>query len=387
MGERPTIAVGGSVAQRPHRGGHTWVFLQYLLGFRRLGWDVVFLDRLEPEMCVDASGAPTAVEKSANLRYLEAVMERYGLTGRWALFADAGGTVLGMDRTDLLTRLRDSALLLNVMGFVDDPEVLAVVPRRVFLDIDPGFGQMWRALGLHDLFSGHHDYVTIGENIGRPDCSIPACGLDWVTTKQPVVLDHWTFDDHPGERFTSVGAWRGPFGPIDFEGRTYGLRVHEFRRLVELPARTGAPFEVALDIEPADHRDRQLLDSHGWRIADPTVVAADPWSYQDYVRRSHAELMVAKNMYVQARSGWFSDRSICYLATGRPVVAQDTGLGGLVPTGQGLLTFSTVDEAADAVSAVSGDWPRHARAARAIAEEHFNSDRVLGSLLARLGVA
>lgn len=382
-----TIAIAGSVAQRPFRGGHTWVFLQYLLGFRRLGWDVLFLDRLEPDMCVDSRGVLTRPQSSVNVRYLEEVMTRFGLGQSWALFYDGSQEVLGMDRAVLLEKLQRSAFLLNVMGFLDDRDVLAAVPRTVFLDIDPGFGQMWQALELHRLFHDHDDYVTIGENIGRATCLIPTCGIDWITTKQPVVLEEWPSHGGECDAFTSVGSWRGPFGPIDYEGRTFGLRVHEFRRFVDLPRRTGQRFEVALDIDDADAADRRLLAEHGWQAVDPTVVAADPDSYRRYVTSSRGELMIAKNMYVQSNSGWFSDRSICYLASGRPVVAQDTGLTGLVPVGEGLLTFSTVNEAVTAVEAVNADWPGHAKAAREVAEEVFASRRVLGSLLDRLNVA
>ncbi len=383
-----TIAIAGSLAQRPHHGGHTWVFLQYLLGFRRLGWDVLFIDRLEPEMCLDESGRPTALQHSANLRYLTSVMERFGLEDSWVLLFDDGREVVGVDRAATIERLRHSSFLLNVMGFLDDDELLAATPRRVLLDIDPGFGQMWRALGLHDLFVGHDDYVTIGENIGQPDCAIPTGGIDWITTKQPVVLEEWpvaraTVRDR---RITSVGSWRGPFAPIEYEGVTYGLRVHEFRRFFGLPARSSATFEVALDIHEAESGDLAALTENDWVLVDPRVVAADPGRYREYIRGSAAELMIAKNMYVETRSGWFSDRSICYLASGRPVLAQDTGLEGLVPTGAGLLTFTTLEEAAAGVEAILGDYTRHARAARATAEDHFSSDRVLSRLLDRLGV-
>jgi hypothetical protein len=383
---RGTIAVGGALAQRPHKAGHAWVFLQYLLGFRRLGWDVLFVDRLAPGVAVGSDGTPAPAQLSANARYLAEVMDRHGLGGSWALFVDGGSEVLGMNRTTLLERLQSSALLLNVMGYVDDPEVLAAASRRVFLDIDPGFGQMWQALGLHQTFVGHDDYVTIGENLGRPGCTVPTLGIDWVTTKQPVVLEEWPFDAERGDRFTSVGSWRGPFAPIEFDGQTYGLRVHEFRRFVDLPARTGKDFEVALEIDDADEGDRRLLEERGWRLADPALVAGHLDAYRTYVRRSCGELMIAKNMYVRSGGGWFSDRSICYLATGRPVIAQDTGLAGLLPLGEGLLTFSTIDEAVAAVERVTGDWSRHAKAARELAEAHFDSDVVLGSLLDRLGV-
>jgi hypothetical protein len=380
------IAVAGSLAQLPHHGGHTWVFLQYLLGFRRLGYDILFIDRLEPGMCVDRAGNAAPFAQSQNLRHLTNVMDRFGLSDCWTLRYDGGRDVAGVTHADVLDRLARSELLVNVMGFLDDPELLAAVPRRVFLDIDPGFGQMWRDLELHDVFAGHDDYVTIGENIGTPDCAIPTCGIEWITTKQPVLLDEWTIAPGGGGGFTSIGSWRGQFGPIEHGGRTYGLRVHEFRRFIELPGRTAQAFEVALDIHDADADDRERLKEHGWTLTDPRIVAADPWRYREYIQGSTAEFMVAKNLYVQSGSGWFSDRSACYLASGRPVLAQDTGLAGLLPTDAGVLAFTSLDEAVEGVRAVVTDYERHAQAARDIAVEHFDSDRVLSRLLDRLGV-
>jgi len=381
------ILLAGALAQCPRRGGHTWVFLQYILGFRRLGWDVLFLDRLEPEQCVDERGEPCPVEDSVNWRYLRDTMRRFGLGGRFALLTDHGHRCLGLPRGEVLERAADAELLLNVMGFLDDEEILAAVPQRVFLDIDPGFGQMWQALGLHDAFAGHDAFVTVGENIGQPDCAIPTCGLEWITTPQPVVLERWPVRPSRRPTITSVCTWRGPNGPVEFEGMTYGLRVHEFRRFAALPRLTGRPFELALDIHPSEERDVNLLRSHGWALADPGVVTGDPSAYQLYIQSSAAEIMVAKGMYVQTRGGWLSDRSLCYLASGKPVLAQDTGLAGRYPTGKGLLTFDDLEGAAAAVEELSADYDHHARAARALAEERFDSDKVLTRLLAELGVA
>jgi len=382
-----TILVGGSVAQRPGSGGHTWVFLQYLLGLRRLGHEVVLVDRLEPDMCLDAAGRPCDVEDSENLRYLAAVMERFGLGERWAVLYGGGERSLGMSRAALERAADESALILNVNGFVDDPEVMRRAGLRAYLDIDPGFGQMWQALDLHDMFAGHDAFVTIGERIGAPDCTVPTCGLDWITTPQPVVLEEWPVTDAPPQgAFTSVASWRGPFAPIEYEGVTYGLRVHEFRRFAELPRRVPERFEIALDIHEAETPDLELLAANGWQLADPAVEASDPWAYRDYVRASKAELMIAKGMYVTSRSGWVSDRSICYLASGRPVVAQETGFSELYPAGSGLLAFEDLDGAVSAVETVAGDYERQARAARRLAEEHFDSDKVLRRLLRELGI-
>jgi hypothetical protein len=384
----PSAIVAGSVAQRPGRGGHTWVFLQYLLGLRDLGWDVTLLDRLEPDMSVDAGGRPAPPEQSENVRYLQQVLSRFGLDGDYALMLDGGERSLGLERAELLERVEASSMLLNVNGFVTDPEVLARAPLRVFLDIDPGFGQMWRELGLHDLFAGHDRFVTVGESIGSPGCAIPTCGLDWITTPQPIVLDHWPDRAGSGGAFTSVGSWRGPFAPVEFEGATYGLRVHECRRFAELPRLVeGETFEFALDIDEADAGDVELLRSNEWELVDPHSAASDPWAYRDYVQDSKAELMIAKNMYVRARSGWFSDRSICYLASGRPVLAQETGFSDHHPAGEGLLAFSTLEEAAAGATEIARDHERHSRAARALAEERFGSATVLGRLLERLGIA
>ena len=384
MSARGRITIAGSMAQKPHQAGHSWQFLQYLLGFRRLGFDVLFVDRLEDALCRDEGGRACPPDHSQNLRYVDALMREFELDGAWSVVLD-GGRHAGMERGDVLEHIRDSELLVNVMGFLADEELLGAARRRVFLDTDPGFGQMWLDLGLADVFAGHDAHVTIGERIGRDDCTIPTCGLDWITTPQPVLLAGWPAAPLPASgAFTTIGRWRGAYGPIDHGGRRYGLRVHEFRRFAGLPRACGGTFELALDIDPAETADLKLLADGGWSLADPARAAATPRSYRDYIERSAAEFMVAKGIYVDSRSGWFSERSICYLASGRPVLAQDTGLGELYPVGEGLLTFSTLDEAVAGVAAIRADPARHAAAARAIAEEHFDSDRVLGRLLERL---
>lgn len=389
MDRRRRITVAGSVAQRPGNGGHTWVFLQYLLGFRRLGYDVLFLDRIEPQMCTDRAGNPSPVESSWNIEYFRDVMNRHDLAHAYALFYDGGRKVIGRSRDDVKTHVGESDLLLNVMGFFDDAEILSRARLKAFVDIDPGFGQMWKALGLHDLFVGHDAYVTIGENIGKPTCEIPTGGIDWITTPQPVVLEQWPVmrDGHSGA-FTGIATWRGPFGPVEYNGKTYGLRVHEFRKFATLPTMVDdADFEIAMDIHSAETKDLALLQDNEWRLADPKIVAADPDAYRKYIQQSMAELMIAKNMYVATRGGWFSDRSICYLASGKPVLAQDTGLAELYPTDTGLVTFSTLPEAAAGAEKIAKDYDTHAAAARKIAEDHFDSDKVLPKLLKKLGVS
>jgi hypothetical protein len=363
-----TIAVAGAIAQRPGRGGHAWVFLQYLIGLRRLGWNVLFIDRIDPGMSADPA-------------YVDDVMGEFEIP--YSVLDGAGGRTLGLGREEVRRRLTDSDFLLNVMGYLTDEELLAQPRRRVFLDIDPGFTQMWHELGLAEMVTGHDLYVTVGENIGREDCVIPTCGVEWITSPPPVVLDLWRFADRQASSITGIGAWRGPYGPVCYRDIEYGLRVHEFRKLAGVPARCASTaFEYALDIDPVEAMDVALLTRGGWRLLEPRGVAGTPAQYREFVQGALAEFMVAKSMYVKSRSGWFSDRSACYLASGRPVIAQDTSRSARHAAG--LLTFATPDEAVDAVEQVLGDYPRHRRAAREIAEATFDSDRVLTRLVDRV---
>jgi len=365
-----SVVIAAAIAQRPEAGGHTWFALQYLLGFRELGWEVTLVDRLD-------------VESPAGLSQLAETMERFGLADRWAVLLPGGGTA-GLSRAEVERRLGSSDLLLNVMGYLDDEDLLALPPLRVFLDVDPGFGQMWRELGLADLFAGHDRFVSVGLNVGSPGCGVPPCGLEWITTLPPVALGHWA-PAAGGAGFTSVASWRGPYAPIEFGGRTYGLRVHEFRRFLAVAQRTSAEFRLALAIDPADGADVERLRNAGWALLDPREAAGDPHGYQRFIRASEAEFTVAKGIYVETDSGWFSDRSACYLASGKPVVAQETGFGAHLPLGEGLLAFSGLEEAIAAVEDVRADPARHRGAAREIAEEHFAAARVLSELVDVVG--
>jgi hypothetical protein len=387
MTRRRSLTIAGSIAQKAGRGGHTWSFLHYLVGFQKLGWDVLFLDWIEPRTGMTEAGLPAPVRQSWNVRYVEQVMHCFGFDGHYAVLSEGGVSVAGLPRPQVLKRVAESAALINVMGYLDDQEILQAAQRRVFLDIAPGFVQMWRELAIRDALAGHDAFVTTAGNIGKPGCSIPTCGLEWITTRQPIVLDEWpAFDHRDGVEgpITTIASWRGSDPPVGYQGTLYGLRAHEFRRFAALPYLSGSRFEIALDIHPADVKDVQMLSESGWALVEPRRAAGDPWRYRDYIRNSAAELMISKGMYVQTRSGRFGQRSICYLASGRPVLAQDTGLDDLLPQGDGLLTFTTVEEAAEGAQAIERDYARHSRAARRLAEDYFDSAEVLASLTDKL---
>jgi hypothetical protein len=376
-----TVAISGAIAQRPGRPGHAWVLLSYLLGFRRLGYDVLFIDRL----AAGSRGRPPSAAAAPQARWLQRTMSGAGLDGRYGALLDGSRETLGLSRRELRVELGRASFLLNVNGFLEDDELLAAVPRRVYLDIDPGFAQIWEAEGLAHSFAGHDDFVTVGSNVGGERCRVPTGGRRWIPTLPPVLLDRWPVAPL-GSAFTSVGSWRGPFGPVVHRGVTYGLRAHEFRRFLGLPGRVEAPFEMALEIDREDHRDREALRAGRWRLVDPLEELRSFSAYRRFVRASMAEIAIAKGVYVGTRGGWFSDRSATYLASGKPVLAQDTGFGEALPTGRGLLSFADLDGAVEAAEEVRANLPEHSEAARAIAEEHLDSGVVLRRLLERLGV-
>jgi hypothetical protein len=362
----PSIVVSAALARAQARGGHVWFVLQYLLGFRRLGLGVTFVDRVDSRD-TEAAGV---VE----------LLARHDEQIEVAVLGPEGESLCGLDRAQLGDRLRRSSLLLNVMGYLEDRELLEEATRKVFLDIDPGYPQIWREHGLADVLAGHDAYVTVGLNVGDETCTLPTCGLDWITTVQPVVLDLWPRRTG-GDAWTTVATWRGPYGVVEHAGRSYGSKVHEFRKVSELPRHVRAQLRIALDIDPAEPHDLARLRDAGWQLLDPGLEAGDELRYRSFVQHSRAEFSVAKPLYVESRSGWFSDRSACYLASGKPAVVQDTGAGDRLPTGDGLLTFTTPQEAIDAIDAVERDYDHHAEAARCLAEEHLDSDRVLTRLL------
>ena len=375
-----TVIVSGAVANKHRHGGSAWVRMSWAEGLRSLGFDVVFVEELDAAHAVDTAGRPAPFAQSANAAAFDATMAAFGFTGSAALVSADGTQIRGLARDELDDRMRDAALLVNITGHLRRPELLALPRRRAFVDLDPGYTQVWLAEG-HDVGAGGHDlHFTVGANIGTPRCELPTGGVRWRAIRQPVVLERWPVVDAPFTRFTTVGSWRGAYGPITWRGRTYGVKAHEFRPLADVPRRAGLPFEVVLDLHAADEADASRLRAGGWTTLDPDV-ARDTGAFARYVRGSGAEFSAAQGVYVHTRSGWCSDRTVRYLASGRPALVQDTGLGDTLPVGEGLLTFSTPQEAVQRAQELVADHARHSAAARRIAEQYFAPAPALAPLL------
>jgi hypothetical protein len=383
-----TAIVAGVIANKYLNGGAVWTRLNWALGMRKLGFRVYFLEQIESRSCRDEDGRPADFSGSANLDYFRGIMREFGLADSSALILDGGREVAGMSRQDLEGLYGEADLLINISGHLKTRPGLKGNCRKVYVDLDPGYTQCWLQAGLlDDSFGSHDHYFTIGEAIGTPECPIPTGDIDWQATRQPVVLDEWPVSGSvAGDRFTTVAAWRDSYGPLDCMGRSWGTKVHEFRKFISFPERVGQRCELALDIHPADHVDLDLLRRHGWRIRNPRETVPGPKRFRRYVQQSGAEFSVAKEVYAASRSGWFSDRTVRYLASGKPALVQDTGFSAIYPCGEGLLPFNDMDEAVSGAGRIARDYERHCRAARQLAEDWFDSDKVLGSLVERVGV-
>jgi hypothetical protein len=364
------------VASKPEVGGHFWVYLQYIHGLRQLGCDVFWLEHFP--RCGDSRGLDVFFRR----------MERYGLAGKALLYQtiDKGGD----DRFDFLGATAAQAegvflradLLVN-FHYAIDPHMLNRFQRTALVDIDPGLLQFW--ISRKQLVVPPHDfYLTIGETVGTSAGRMPDCGLPWVHIRPVVCLDLWPYAYDPScRRFTTVSTWLGGEyvtnkGRILYEN---DKRV-SFLRFADLPTRTPSELELALFLKgPPDAGDREFLERRGWRVRHALEVASTPARYQSYVQRSRGEFSCAKPSYIDFQSAWVSDRTLCYLASGKPAVVQDTGPSSFLPTGEGLFRFSTVEEAAAALAAVDADYERHCRAARGIAEAFFDAQKVLPGLV------
>jgi hypothetical protein len=368
-------------------GGHWAWFLQYPFGLRALGHDVFWIELM-------ASSGDRGRDQTLVRDFFQRLAS-YGLDRECALLlfnGNADGNVdvqsleqcelFGRSRADLVEIIRSADLLLNFCCVVRPP-LLSMFKRRVLLDFDPGHLQV-SALSWDLAFREHHVLLTIGARLHAPDCAVPTLGLSWRTFEPLVYLPMWELAPDPGPQapFTSVTQWT--WEELAWQGRCISVSKRAaYLEYLDLPRLADRPFELAANIGAADPTgDRQLLQDHGWRVADPHRVSASPTQYQQYIRGSRAEFMCAKPIHVAMKTGWFSDRSIAYLASSRPVLAQETGFSERLPTGRGLLGFRDMREAVVGAAEIDGNYAKHSRAARELAEAFFDSRKCLTGLLA-----
>jgi GT2 family glycosyltransferase len=389
MTTRPKIVLLGMLTRMPV-GGVAWLVGQYVIGFERLGYDVYYVEAhaRTPSMFIDHPDDDGTDRAAA---YLAGVMRRFGLDGRWALHAlHADGRCVGMTAAEVSRLYRDAALIVNMHGgTVPLPEHTAT-GRLVLLSTDPVELELELAreeARAVEFVGAHVASFTWGLNYGNPDCALPwAAKYGFVPSAPPVVLDQWTTGAAaPSAPFTTIGNWRQAWREVTFEGQRYGWsKHHEFMKIVDLPRKVTGELQLALS--SATDGDRAMLRQHGWSIEDGLAVSSDMDDYRSYLHSSRGEFTVAKEQNVRFRSGWFSERSACYLASGRPVVMQDTGFGNALPVGAGLLPFVDLDSAAAAVEDVLADEARHRRGALDVAAGYLSYDVVLRDMLRRLGL-
>lgn len=381
--------VASALANKPLSGGFAWVPLSYAIGLRRLGFEVYLMEQIHAGACADEMGRPSSFEDSINRAFFLDVTREFDFEARSALLHDHGAA--GLDALRLREVAREAELLINISGHATLDWVVGGPRLSAYVDTDPGFTQLWNRDGLlHQSIASHDFHFSVGSNLGRDGCLVPDDGIRWRALPPPVVLEQWPVVEevpHHGRRFTTVATWRCPSGVVSLDGETFlPAKHHEFRKMLSLPSMVGVGcFEIALDISPSDAADRENLLLSGWTLVDPRAVTRDPRSFQAYVRGSAAEFSTVQGVYSAARTGWISDRSVRYLASGRPVLVQDTGVSKEI-AGDGLLTFSTLDEACRQAERIVANYDLHSAAARHLAETFFDSDRVLGDMLDQMGV-
>ena len=379
------VVVFGILGQLPV-AGVAWQALHYLEGFRRLGCEVYY---------VEDTGAwpydPTLNTLSENcsyaLNYTARVMGEYGLADRWAYCsASPERRIFGMTSHQLGEVINHADVLVNLTGATTLRKEHLRIPVRIYLQTDPVQAQVEAAQGdqqILTILGAHTHHFTFGENLEAPDCQVPPGPFAYQPTRQPIVLDWWPSEaDRGNDCFTTIANWRVSGKDVTWNGETYAWSKHqEFLKFMDLPAHTPQTFELALACDDLDAI--RLLRSHNWQVRDAVALSADLSAYHDYIVRSRGEFTVAKDQNIRLRSGWFSDRSACYLSAGRPVITQDTGFGTVLPTGKGLFAFRSMDQILEAIDQINSDYSMHSRAAEEIAKEYFSADGVLASLLER----
>jgi len=405
--KRRKLVVVGTLSTDPF-AGMAWMHMQFAVGLQRLGHDVYYVE-MNGNWPYDPVRQSHVGDSTYALPYLRRVVEGFGFGDRWAYrrgysdrewFGPAAASA-----EELLVR---ADAVFNITGASRFAEQGLRVGRLVYIGTDPVHPELQYASGnarMREIIDEHDDVITYGENIGRAGCIIPPLPNLRGRMRQPVLLDLWSSASNPApsSRFTTVGNWRQTGGDVEFGGETFRWsKHHEFLKFVTVPSHVTAGVELATNLLPPSairhgpteilragglpDDAHELLQSNRWQLVDACTFTLDPWSYRDYIVASRGEFTVARDLNVRTHSGWFSERSACYLAAGRPVITQDTGFGSVLPSGEGLFAFNTVDDAIAAFEAVERDYERHSRAARDIAEEYFRAETVLSRMLGDLGL-
>jgi len=386
LASRGKIVVLHFVGQMP-MAGIAWQAMHYILGLERLGYEAWYVEDHGANP-YDPRANSVVMESGYNVGFLRRVMESYGLGDRWAYWDAINDVYHGLSREAVRQLYRDSDAVINLCGAVRLRDEHMACPRRILIDTDPVYEQIKYAEAdpaARAYLEAHTHFFTYGENVGGPGWIVPLGSIPWQPTRPPVVLDEWPTDEESPERFSTIATWENKGKNISFGGETYVWSKHvNFLRFLDLPKRSGQRFTMAM-LPPTGEIETQVREA-GWRLVDPRPVSASMESYAAFICGSRGEFTVAKDIYVRPNSGWFSDRSVCYLAAGRPVVTMKTGFSRFCPVGEGLFEYSDTAGAIAAINAINSDYRRHSRAARLVAAEYFGSDPVISALMTRAGL-
>ena len=367
--------------------GVTYQFLHYLIGLRRLGYDPYYIED-SGRWIYDPHLKDLSPEATGNIAAVAPVLEAHGFGNRWAFRGHyPGGKCYGMTEPQILHLYKDADAFLNVTGAQELRDEHRAIRRRIYVESDPFPMQVKVALGNDDTIktlAAHDTLFSFGENLGASDCNVPVEKFAWLPTRQPVVADLWNGVVTGGDTYGTITTWHNKGKNIEWQGETwYWTKDREFEKFLDLPRRRPVQFELAATV---DDKVKTLLQEHGWRQHSSLDFSRNIDVYRNYIQQSRAEFTVARDQYVRPNTGWFSDRSACYLAAGRPVITQETGFSKFLPSGKGLFAFKTMDDILKAVDAIESDYPGNCRAAREIAAEFFAAEKVIGSLMERAGL-
>ncbi|HEY3918226.1 MAG TPA: hypothetical protein VGL83_10560 [Stellaceae bacterium] len=380
------IVVLHFVAQMP-MAGIAWQALQYLVGLQELGYEAWYIENHGANP-YDPRINSVSMDCAYNLAFLKDSIERFGFAGRWAYWDAINDVYHGMSRERVFEVLKGADALINLCGATQLRDEHMACPVRIMVDTDPVYEQIKYAKAdpaARAYLDAHTHFFTYGENVGGPGWIVPLCGVPWKATRPPVVLSLWPEAPGAPDCFSTIATWENKGKDIEFEGERYVWSKHvNFQRMLDVPKEAKTCFTMAM-LPPTPEVAAEVTAA-GWQLTDPRPVSAGIDAYGDFIRGSRGEFTVAKDIYVRPKSGWFSDRSVCYLASGRPVVTMATEFSRFYPVGEGLFEYADKAGALAALAAVNADYQRHAGAARRMAEEFFAAHRVVGAMMQEAGL-